>query len=48
MVLSGRKWPPRRSVRRPIASAARPVSARAKKRPIQGETPCAVVSQALA
>ena len=31
MVLSGRKWPPRRSVRRPIASAARPVRPSAKQ-----------------
>ncbi len=48
MVDSGRKWPPRRSVSRPIASAATPVSASANSNPSHGDAPCTVVSQAVA
>ncbi len=47
MVDSGRKWPPRRSVSRPIASAAMPVSSRANSSPSHGDRPCAVESHAL-
>ena len=47
IVDSGRKWPPRRSVRAPIISAAVAVKTSANNRPIHGDQPCAVLSHAL-
>ena len=48
IVLSGRKWPPSRSVAAPRTVATSPVNTSASSSPIQGEPPCTAVYQAVA